>query len=189
MLQQSRCRPAHPRDQDRVKSVRSRFPIASVVFLAVATLGHFAYVYITNRQSAALASEDRHPFLGTWTDEAGEDGNFITFSFVRRPAPGPIPGLELWEGRVACEKFLDGMEGEGSWGYENWKPLRLNVTVANRSRVAAVKLVDQDHLMLRFVEDLPPDRRHDVFRSPDARLLTRVRPGAEPPRADRKEAP
>ena len=164
--------------------MRSRFPIASVVFLAVAALGHFAYVYMTNRYSAEAASEDRHPFLGTWTDEAGEEGNSITFSFVRRPAPGPIPGLELWEGRVICQKFLDGNEGEGSWGYESWKPLRLNVTLGDRSRVAAVKLVDRDHLMIRFVEDLPPDRRHDVFRGPDTRRLTRVRPGA-----DRKEAP
>jgi hypothetical protein len=148
-------------------------------------LAPLAYVYVTNR--SIKARDDLAGFLGTWTDETGPEGNFITFGEVRRPAPGPIPGLELVEGTVVCHDFLDGNEGEASWGYEHWKPLRLNITFAGRNRIAAVKAVDRDHLMIRFVEDLPFDRRHDVFRSPEARLLTRVPAGAEPPQADRKD--
>ena len=167
--------------------MKLKLRLRSVVLFALATLTPFAYVYITNRSTAAR--EDLTPFLGTWTEETGAEGNFITFGVVRRPAPGPFPGIELVEGTVVCHNFLDGNDGEGSWGYEHWKPLRLNVTVAGRSRVAAVQVVDRDHLKIRFVEDLPFDKRHDVFGSPDARVLTRVQAGAEGPHADRMEGP
>jgi hypothetical protein len=154
---------------------------------ALFTLTPLVYVYVTNR---GIAKRDELAgLLGTWTDEAGEEGNFITFSVVRRPAPGPIPGLELWEGKVACHNFLDGNDREGSWGYESWKPLRLNITLADGNRVAAIKHVDGDHLLVRFVEDLPPEKRRDVFRSPEVRRLRRVPTGAEPPPAGGKPAP
>ena len=163
--------------------------VSAVAVFALFALGHVAYVHMANKHLADATSEDRMPFLGTWTDETGEEGNFITFGVVRRPAPGPIPGLELWEGRVTCHNFLDGNEGEGVWGYENLQPLRLNISVGDRGRVAAVKLVDRDHLRIRFIEDLPFEKWHDALRSPEARVLTRVQAGAEPPQADRKEAP
>ena len=167
--------------------MKPRFPITSVLVFALFTLTPFVYVYVTNR---GIAERDELAgVLGTWTDEAGEEGNFITFSVVRRPAPGPIPGLELWEGRVACHNFPGGNDAEGSWGYESWKPLRLNIILPDGNRVAAIKRVDRDHLLLRFVEDLPPEKWRDAFRSPEVRRLRRVPAGAEPPQAGGKAAP
>jgi hypothetical protein len=189
MLQQSLFHPAGRTDQSRATPVNLKIRPVSLVFFALVALTPFAYVYITNRSRPPAAWDELTPFLGTWTDETGKEGNFITFRLVWRKAPGPFPGLQVGEGQVVCHRFLDGNEGEASWNYESCKAHRLNVTFPGRSRIAAYRMVDQDHMMIRFVEDLPFDKHHAAFPSPDARLLTRVRAGAEGPSAGGKEAP
>jgi hypothetical protein len=113
-------------------------------------------------------------FLGTWTDDRGEPGNSVRFSQVEVPLPNVPLGMSAYEGRATFRKLFGADEVRAKWNYENFDPLRLNVVFADRSRVAAIRLLDHDHLLMRFVEHLPYWTGIDVFEGPEVVRLTRT---------------
>jgi len=116
----------------------------------------------------------RDEFLGTWTDERGEPGNSIRFSLVEVPLPNAPLGMVACEGRVTVRKLFGVDELRETWGYENAKAPRLNVTFLGRGRVAAFRFLDHDHAQMRFVEHLPYWTGIDVFQDSETVLLTRT---------------
>jgi hypothetical protein len=113
-------------------------------------------------------------FLGSWTDDRGEPGNSVQFSLVEVQMPNAPLGMAAYEGRATFCKLFGADEVRAVWNYENFDPLRLNVVFADRGRVAAIRLLDHDHLLMRFVEHLSYWTGIDVFEGPDVVRLTRT---------------
>jgi hypothetical protein len=82
--------------------------------------------------------------------------------------------MSAYEGRATFHKLFGADEVRATWGYENLDPPRLNVTFSGRGRVAALRLLDHDHLLMRFVEHLPYWTGIDVFEGPEVVRLTRT---------------
>jgi hypothetical protein len=125
-------------------------------------------------------------FLGSWTDERGEPGNSVDFSLVEVPLPNDPIWVTAYEGRATFRKLFGADEVRTTWGYESLDPPRLNVTFDGRNRVAAIRFLDHDHLVMRFVERLPYWTGIDVFEGPEVVLLTRTherQPPAQAPAA------
>jgi hypothetical protein len=115
---------------------------------------------------------------GVWTDEQGPPGNRICFWNVVVSKTGMFSVIE---GRVRVNNILGKEEANGTWNFENWQPLRLNVTFQDGGYVAAVRQIDADHLLLRYSTDVQEVTSGDVFAHPDTIRLTRVRDEDVPP--------
>jgi hypothetical protein len=118
-------------------------------------------------------------FMGTWTDENGPPGNYVRFSLV--PHPSGTALIQLNEGKGQINGLLGEKEAPITWGYESFTPLRLNFIVGNRALVVPVRLLDRQHLELRFVPtaDYAVWSSNTVWDSPEVVRLTRT--GAEEP--------
>jgi hypothetical protein len=116
-------------------------------------------------------------FLGTWTEEQGEPGNSIRFGLVRSPVSDRFPGIEVYGGVAVFRKHFGDGEVRAAWNYENHRRLRLNIVFPDRAIIAAVKVLDHDHLLVRFGADIEALSRDDVFESPDTKRLTRTAEG------------
>jgi hypothetical protein len=146
-----------------------------VFLLATPLLLGLAFSLLVNQGGSGAGEDRRTAVLGTWTEGTGQPGNRITFETVASPTPAPYPGLVLYEGRVTFTKHLGEDEVRATWNYESFHPLRLNITYTGKSRVAAVKFLDHDHLLLRFVERLPDWSAAEVFHGPEVIRLTRLK--------------
>jgi hypothetical protein len=81
---------------------------------------------------------------------------------------------------------INGLLGENDapiiWNYESHAPLRLNVIIGKRTLVVPVRLVDQQHLLLRFVPTAAVGVwTNQVWDGPDVVRLTRTKDAAEEP--------
>jgi hypothetical protein len=146
------------------------------VFCALVALWTAYYFYSGTDRPHPDAAE-RLAFLGTWTEEAGEPGNSIRFSFVRCRQVGTVMGLSAWEGRAEFRKHFGRDEVVTTWGYADYDPLLLNVHPTARIRFAAVRMLDPNRMQIRFGGDFNVMSSIDVFDSPETKVLTRTEDG------------
>jgi hypothetical protein len=145
-------------------------PVVYVVVLA----GALAAYWVTWTPDPET---DRVAMIGTWTDEAGPPGNSVRFYFVRHDIPGVVY-VEAWDGHLAVANFAGRTDDAGSWGYGKFEPLVLNLTINDRPYYAAVRKLDDDHLLARFGSNAEEMYGPDALNHPDAHVLTRT--GREP---------
>jgi|SRR5262245_46798252 len=126
---------------------------------------------------SSTAPNDDSVMLGTWTDEAGAPGNSIRFYLVERDLPGSGP-MKAYEGRAALVKFLNRDAAEGTWNSGSSNPRVLNFLIGKRAWFIQVRMLDDDHILVRFGTDAEEMYRPGALDHPDAKVLTRV--GREP---------
>ena len=123
--------------------------------------------------NATRTTDDRFIMIGTWTDEAGPPGNSVRFYFVEREIPG-IDSATALDGHLTLVNFLGQSDNAGTWGYGSFEPMALNLTVNGRPMYAAVRMVDDEHLLFRLGTVPEEMYRPDALDHPDARVLTRI---------------
>jgi hypothetical protein len=146
-------------------------------FVYLAALGGALVLYWSADPPGAPV-RDRECMLGTWTDPAGPPGNSIRFYYVPRDLPG-VPVVNAFEGHVTLVKFLGEDDTPADWNYGSWDPLVLNVGLRKKAYYAAIRKIDDDHILIRFGTDAEEMYRPEAIDHPDARRLTRI--GREPP--------
>jgi len=120
------------------------------------------------------AHDDLQMIDGTWTEEGGPPGNSVRLYSVPARMPKDYVGLAAYEGRATLLKHFGQERIDTIWNYENFDPLRLNIDIPGHARFAAIKVLDPDHLLLRFGSDIGALSREDVLRHPDTKRLTRT---------------
>jgi hypothetical protein len=151
-----------------------RFRGNPYVYAAGFVFGLLVYLW------AALSNggnDDRYAMLGTWTDPAGPPGNSIRFYHVSHDLPG-IPHAKAYVGHITLVHFLGEVEAAADWNYGSWDPLVLNIGVKRKAYYAAIRKVDDDHILIRFGTDAEEMYRLEAIDHPDTRTLTRI--GREP---------
>lgn len=143
----------------------NRWVVYCVVF-AVA----FPIVYLLTPSD----SRDLDRFQGTWTLPTGPAGNSLEFYMVQTAIPGSV--LDALEGHIRIQGFNGWADGRCDWGYESFEPLRLNLSGGAPHRFAAIMMIDDDHLQIRFGDDITVLSSSTVFNSPDTLVLHRVPP-------------
>ena len=109
--------------------------------------------------------------LGTWTCESGPTGNSVYFGCVETELSTPL--VRAFRGRVKVDDLL-GVEVEvGEWNFGYWEPLIINLHFGDAHGYAAIKKVDQDHLLFRYTTDCNL-LLHDPFDHPDVFQLRRM---------------
>jgi hypothetical protein len=148
--------------------LRLRHPAftGGVAFVVLTTL--FLYSF---RDPHHSGPDER--FLGKWTEPAGEPGNSIEFGLTRVELPGSP--LDAYEGWVEFRKQLGQEKTRVSWNYGYWDVLQLNVTVPGKSRVAYVRTLNNDHMLIHFLNTIPNKHPPNVFESPEVKAMVRVR--------------
>jgi hypothetical protein len=116
---------------------------------------------------------DWDAFLGTWTEEQGEPGNYISFGLVDVTPPNSIVSLQ--EGRAIFHRQLGEEHTEVLWNYGNLEPLELNVLVTGKCQFAGVRMLDADHMLIRFTNDFNAPLRSDFFDGPEVKRMSRER--------------
>lgn len=144
------------------------------VFVAALVLALLSLTLSRPRDDGATSR--LHLLDNTWTDECGTPGNSIHIYSVRAATPKNYVGLECYEGRIDFKRTFGEEEIRTSWNYGSFDPIVLNVLIPEKNiHMAAVKIIDDDHLLIRFLGKLPEMPGEDVFRHPDTRRLTRQR--------------
>lgn len=142
--------------------------------VAVTALGlGLAAAFLMRTNSAIEAEADRDIMLGTWTDEAGEPGNSIRF-YLEEEKLGDVPLVRAYMGRVELVNFLGKEKGDATWNYGGWDPLVLNVTIGKRGLFAAIRKIDDNHILIRFGADPEEMYRPGAIDHPDTKRLTRI---------------
>src|SRR3954462_14489892 len=100
----------------------------------------------------AASREDREAMIGTWTEEGGPAGNSIRFYYVVRDLPG-MPCAQAYEGHATFIPQPGAKETAADGNYGSWDPLVLNVSMDGRPWFAAIRKVDDDHILIRFGTD------------------------------------
>jgi hypothetical protein len=135
-----------------------------------------AFFYLFYDRSSSSSQQERTAFFGTWTEEGGEPGNYIRFGLVWRTLPNnPIPGVQAGDGVAEFHKQLGVEKTQVQWNYESWMPLRLNVTIPGKCNFASIRMLDSDHLLIRFTTTIQAASATDVLEGPEVKRLTRVR--------------
>ena len=120
-------------------------------------------------------------FLGTWKDEKGPPGSYLSLQLV--PRPSTLPGIEFLEG----QGHVRGLFGEANsaiiWNYENHDQLRLNVIIGKKSMVAPVRMLGPDRMLMRWVPtaDVNEWSSDKALEGPGAVILTRAKVEPEAP--------
>jgi hypothetical protein len=149
---------------------RGRHPLLFIPVTLV--VGYAIYCHFDDH----LAKSDTHLIDGTWTEQRGVPGNSIHIYSVRAPTPPNYWGLECYEGRIDLKHHFGEKEIRTSWNYGSLDPLILNVLIPIKGiRFAAIKILDPDHLLIRFGNDIDPRDGDRIFRHPDVKRLTRRR--------------
>jgi hypothetical protein len=143
--------------------------------IALASAGLCALLWL---RVPADPDVDRDAMIGTWTDEAGPPGNSIRFYYIAHDIPG-APYATAYEGHLTLVNFLGYSHTRGSWGFGSSDPLVLNLTAGRKPWYAAIRKVDDDHLLVRFGTNGEEIYRPGAVDHPDAFILRRV--GREPP--------
>ena len=128
----------------------------------------FPLVYFLMRNDGP----DLQRFNGTWTDPSGPAGNWVKFDLV--PSQGSTGPLRAMDGRVRYKNFNGWGDGRCGWGYESFEPLRLNLVQGAPYKFAAVNLIDDDRMQIRFGDDITVLSSPAVFNSSDTLVLERV---------------
>jgi hypothetical protein len=134
-------------------------------------IGIAAYLYMA--RSGTPSSTDSEAMIGTWTDEAGEPGNSIRFYFVPVEIPG-APYATGNEGHVTLAGWLGENQAQASWNYGGLDPLVLNLVVGTKTCYAAVRKLDEDHLLIRIGADPEEMMRLEAIEHPETKRLTRI---------------
>jgi hypothetical protein len=150
------------------------YKVAWRSLIATAVVVPLTCFLVSRLSSDEPGREELTAFLGTWTNEKGEPGNSIRFWEEVHNLPGMPSFIQVGEGRVTWTRHFGPGETVETWNYESWRPLRLNVTVAGTARVVPIRMLDRNHLLIRFAEDGDDVARPDVFDSPEMLLLTRT---------------
>jgi hypothetical protein len=139
--------------------------------------GVFVLTYLVFAGSERSRADRDTPVIdGTWTEEAGTPGNSIHIYSVRAPMPENYWGLECYEGRMDFKRHFGEEKLRTSWNFGSFEPLILNVILPGKKvRFARVRVVDSDHLLVRFGDDLEALEREGAFRHGDVKPLTRTR--------------
>jgi hypothetical protein len=147
----------------------------TLAWLGIAVL---IFYFFHNRHFPG-APDDTRAFLGRWTEEKGEPGNYIQFGLVTVSEPGAW--IELQEGRATFHKQLGEERTTVVWNFGNTRPLVVNVTVDGKCHFAAVHMTGDNHMLIRFTDDWNTAESADVFDSPEVKRMTRVvdRPAEE----------
>jgi hypothetical protein len=143
-----------------------RHPLASGITFVLLTVAFFFLFYRSPKETDSTA------FLGTWTEETGEPGNYISFGLVNVSSPNSL--ISLYEGRVVFHKQLDLDHTMVTWNFGDHKTLELNVIVPGKCTFASVRMLDADHMLIRFTDDLNALRRSDFFDSPEVKRMMRA---------------
>jgi len=151
-----------------MKLLRWRRPI-SVFIVSIA-----AFTAALFMQKALPSDDDRDIMLGTWTDEAGEPGNSIRFYLEEENIGEEVPLVRAYMGRIEMVNFLGEGKRNATWNYGGWDPLVLNVTIGKRTLFAAIRKIDDDHILIRFGKDAEEMYRPEAIDHPDAKRLTRI---------------
>lgn len=148
-----------------------RHPLAAVLVFVAVFVGVFYFM-----ERSDDGANDSQLILGDWTDPAGEPGNFIRFGTKNvTPPNNPVPFMELHEGRAVFHKHLGQENTTVTWNYENFKALRVNVTVPGRCNFASIRMVGPDRMLVRFTKTIDEAAADDVLEGPDVKALVRVR--------------
>lgn len=120
-------------------------------------------------------SSDVLAYLGTWTDETGEPGNYIRFYQVPANMP-PVVGLVAYEGRVIFHTHKGADDVLGSYNHgRSHEPLCLNIIVGGKNSFAAIRMLDSNHMLIRFTDDPNIAMADDAIDSPETKQMTRVK--------------
>jgi len=146
------------------------------LLLALLALVAVCYFFHGTDGSSTRAA-DPYPFLGTWTEEAGEPGNSIRFSLVRAREVGTVMGVSAWNGRAEYRKHFGREQIVSVWNFADFEPIRLNVQPTPKVRLAAIRMLGPDRMLIRFGWDLETMFARDVFESPQTKVLVRTEAG------------
>lgn len=119
------------------------------------------------------AATDHDAMVGTWTDENGEPGNSIRFYSVPVDLPGS-PIVRGFEGHGTVVGWLGEKQATAEWNFGSFDPLVLNVNVGKTMWFAAVRKLDEDHILIRFGRDPEEMMRPGATDHPDTKRLTRI---------------
>jgi hypothetical protein len=147
--------------------------------IATLLLLPLTYFLVSRTSTEEPGREELTAFFGTWTDEQGEPGNSIRFWEDFHDLPGMPSFIQVGEGHVTFIKQFGADRAQATWNYENWRPLRLNIIVADKARIVPVRMLDQDHMLLRFLDPKDLSSRDD-FDSPETLRLMRIREAERP---------
>jgi hypothetical protein len=138
-----------------------------LIFVAL-TAVFFLFFYERPKPSADMR------FMGKWTEATGEPGNYVQIGQTWKPSH--LPGVQLGEGWVIFHKQLGEEDRKVSWGFGHYDPLELNVIVPGKCNFAYIRLLDDDHMLVRFTSSLAtPAADDDWFNHAETKLMTRVR--------------
>jgi len=140
------------------------------VYVAVVALVLFVWFQFGGM---SVDPKDRDIMLGTWTDDAGLPGNSVRFYLIAHDLPG-APLATAFEGRATLIRHLGEEKAEAGWNYGSWDPLVLNLLVGEKSRYAAIRKLDDDHILIRFGTDAEEMYRFEALDHRDTRRLTRI---------------
>ena len=139
-----------------------------LLFVAIALA---AYLFTVD--AGLPATTDREAMIGTWTDPTGEPGNSIRFYTVpvKLPTSPLVGGLE---GRATAVGMLGQNRAEATWNYGSFDPLVLNINVGTISWFAAVRKLDNDHILIRFGRDPAEMMQPGAIDHPATKRLTQI---------------
>jgi hypothetical protein len=141
------------------------------IALPFAVIGLAAYWFASDFN--AYPRTDREAMIGEWVDEAGEPGNSIRFYFVEVDIPG-APWAKGLEGHAEIAGWLGEKQAQAIWNYGYWDPLVLNVIIGKKVWYAAIRKLDDDHILIRFGADPTEMMRSESLDHPDTKRLTRI---------------
>lgn len=114
--------------------------------------------------------------LGVWTCDSAQPGNRIRFWNVETESC--TPWVRAFDGRVTIDGILGMEAAAGEWNFGYWRPLIVNLKLGDTFGYAAIRKIDDDHLLLRYTTDCNV-LLDAPFKHPDVLHLRRVRGEAE----------
>lgn len=142
--------------------------------LTIVAIAVVVYAFAYFLHGSPFKKDDRFCMLGTWTDESGEPGNSIRFRLVEEDVSNDVPLVKAYLGRIHVQKFHGEADSEASWNYGGWDPLVLNVTIGKRYLYAAIRRIDDDHILIRIGADPEELMRSEAIDHPETIRLTRT---------------
>jgi hypothetical protein len=146
--------------------------VSALVTLAVAC---FAFQYFLSSEDSRADPAEYNAMLGSWTDADGRPGNSLAFYLVQVPAPKNYFGLTFYEGHARFIRNFGAEDARATWNYGSHRPVEINITFADRTTIARIKVLDHDHLLFRLVDIPPyPPQSPDFFDDPGTLHLFRT---------------
>lgn len=130
--------------------------LAFIIFLSIV-------FWVLDTQGPEKDEYTMEHMFGTWALDESKDDSFIRFYTEKTDQ---TMGVEIINGKGEVNNCLGFKHKEFEWGYENYKPLRLNITMDDKQpRIFALKLNGKNELLLKMGTDINEMLEPDLFSS------------------------